>query len=79
MGKDHIIEQLKKEIAGVTLDAQSAKVGTVLEVRDGTVRIDGLTDVMASEMVQFPDGTIGVALNLEEDQVGNGTGRLSWY
>lgn len=70
MGKDHIIEQLKKEIAGVTLDAQSAKVGTVLEVRDGTVRIDGLTDVMASEMVQFPDGTIGVALNLEEDQVG---------
>lgn len=70
MNKDHIIEQLKKEIAGVTVDAQSAKVGTVLEVRDGTVRIDGLADVMASEMVQFPDGTIGVALNLEEDQVG---------
>lgn len=70
MNKDHIIEQLKKEIAGAKVEAQLAKVGTVLEVCDGTVRIDGLTDVMASEMVQFPDGTIGVALNLEEDQVG---------
>lgn len=70
MNKDHIIEQLKKEIAGAQLDAQAAKVGTVLEVRDGTVRIDGLTDVMASEMVQFPDDSIGVALNLEEDQIG---------
>jgi F-type H+-transporting ATPase subunit alpha len=70
MSKDYIIEQLKKQITQAEMDARSEKVGTVLEVRDGIVRIDGLSDVMASEMITFADGTVGVALNLEEDQVG---------
>ncbi len=70
MSKDYIIEQLKKQITQAAMDAQSEKVGTVLEVRDGIVRMDGLSDVMASEMITFADGTVGVALNLEEDQVG---------
>lgn len=70
MSKDYIIEQLKKQITQVNMETHREKVGTVLEVRDGVVRMDGLSDVMASEMVEFADGTVGVALNLEEDQVG---------
>lgn len=70
MSKDYIIEQLKKQIAETTISTQTEKVGTVLEVRDGVVRMDGLTDVMASEMLEFANGAIGVALNLEENQVG---------
>ncbi len=70
MGKDYIIEQLKKQIAGVEMNTQIEKVGNVLEVGDGVVRTDGLSEVMASEMLSFEDGSVGVALNLEEDQVG---------
>ncbi|MEN8252349.1 MAG: F0F1 ATP synthase subunit alpha [Patescibacteria group bacterium] len=70
MSKDYIIEQLKKQIADVEMTTQTEKVGTVLEVGDGVVRMDGLSDVMASEMLTFADGSVGVALNLEEDQVG---------
>jgi F-type H+/Na+-transporting ATPase subunit alpha len=70
MSKDYIVEQLKKQISDIELTTQKEKTGTVLEVRDGVVRMDGLSDVMASEMLSFADGTVGVALNLEEDQVG---------
>src|SRR5919198_6312278 len=45
-------------------------VGTVLEVGDGIARIYGLQEVMASEMVEFPNGILGMVLNLEEDNVG---------
>ena len=70
MSKDYIIEQLKKQIEGISNESDVQKVGKVLEVGDGVVKLSGLSDLMASEMVTFPDGTIGVALNLEEDQVG---------
>jgi F-type H+-transporting ATPase subunit alpha len=70
MSKDYIIEQLKKQIEGITNEGDVQKVGEVLEVGDGVVKLSGLSDLMASEMVTFPDGTVGVALNLEEDQVG---------
>jgi len=70
MSKDYIIEELKKQIEGITNDGDVQKVGEVLEVGDGVVKLTGLSDLMASEMVTFPDGTVGVALNLEEDQVG---------
>ncbi len=68
--KDYIIEELKKQIEGISNEGEVQKVGEVLEVGDGVVKLSGLSDLMASEMVTFPDGTIGVALNLEEDQVG---------
>ncbi|HEX8974184.1 MAG TPA: F0F1 ATP synthase subunit alpha [Patescibacteria group bacterium] len=70
MNKDFIIEQLKKQIEGFKSEAQMEKVGKVVEVGDGVARISGLSDLMASEMVEFPGGEIGVALNLEEDRVG---------
>ncbi len=68
--KDYIIEELTKQIEGISNEGEVQKVGEVLEVGDGVVKLSGLSDLMASEMVTFPDGTIGVALNLEEDQVG---------
>ncbi len=70
MSKDYIVEQLKKQISDVEMSTKTEKVGNVLEVGDGVVRMDGLSDVMASEMLSFEDGSVGVALNLEEDQVG---------
>lgn len=82
MNKDYIIEQLKKQIEGIDNESDVQKVGEVLEVGDGVVKLSGLSDLMASEMVRFTtsqtdaDGkqtnaeVMGVALNLEEDQVG---------
>jgi F-type H+-transporting ATPase subunit alpha len=70
MNKDYIIDQLKKQIEGFEAEAKTEKVGTVLEVGDGVARVSGLSDIMASEMVEFSDGTAGVALNLEEDRIG---------
>ncbi|PIR73407.1 MAG: F0F1 ATP synthase subunit alpha [Candidatus Moranbacteria bacterium CG10_big_fil_rev_8_21_14_0_10_35_21] len=68
--KDYIIEQLKKQIEGFETTATTEKVGTVIEVGDGVAKISGLSDVMASEMIEFPGGIFGVILNLEEGQVG---------
>src|SRR3989344_8918007 len=68
--KSFIIEQLKKEIEGLDLSASVEKVGTVVEVADGIARMTGLGDCRASEMLEFPGGTLGVALNLERETVG---------
>lgn len=70
MSKDYIIEQLKKQIENFKAEAKAEKVGRVIEVGDGVAKISGLSDAMASEMLEFSNGVYGVALNLEEDQVG---------
>jgi F-type H+-transporting ATPase subunit alpha len=70
INKDYIIEQLKKQIEGFKNETQTEKVGKVIEIGDGVARISGLTELMASEMVEFANGEIGVALNLEEDRIG---------
>ncbi len=70
MNKDYIVEQLKKRIENFKTDIQTEKVGKVIEIGDGVAKISGLGDVMASEMLKFPGDVFGVALNLEEDQVG---------
>ena len=61
---------LKKEIAGFDTDARTENVGAVLQVGDGVARIHGLDGVMMSEMLEFPNGVFGIALNLETDNVG---------
>lgn len=70
MQKDYIIDQLKKQIEGFEATTKTEKVGTVAEIGDGVARITGLSDAMASEMLEFENGAVGVALNLEEDRVG---------
>lgn len=61
---------LKKQIANFGVDAQSAEVGQVLSVGDGIARVYGLDNVQAGELVEFPGGIKGMALNLEADNVG---------
>ena len=68
--KDYIIDQLKKQLENFQATTQTEKVGTVVEVGDGVAKISGLSDAMASEMLEFPGGVYGVALNLEEGAVG---------
>ena len=61
---------LKNQIANFGVDAQSAEVGQVLSVGDGIARVYGLDGVQACELVEFPGGIKGMALNLETDNVG---------
>lgn len=65
-----VTEVLKRQIQGIQTSASLEEVGTVLEVGDGIARIYGLTNVRASELIEFDNGMMGVVLNLEEDNVG---------
>ena len=73
MSTKQIIEQLKHKISGLEVGAKAEQIGQVLQVGDGVARISGLSQVAASEIVEFetPEGKVaGVALNLEEGEVG---------
>jgi len=65
-----ISKVLKDQIANFGNDAEVSEVGTVLSVGDGIARVYGLDQVQAGEMVEFPGGIKGMALNLESDNVG---------
>jgi F-type H+-transporting ATPase subunit alpha len=65
-----ISEILKQQIAGFGSEADVAEVGQVLSIGDGIARVYGLDKVQAGEMVEFPNGEKGLALNLESDNVG---------
>lgn len=70
MNTSHIVENLKKEIENFKTQIKAEKVGKVMEVFDGIVKVSGLSDIKSSEMVTFSNGETGVALNLEDDAVG---------
>ena len=61
---------LKREIQNFGAEAQVSEVGEVLSVGDGIARVYGLDNVQAGELVEFPGGIKGMALNLETDNVG---------
>ncbi len=65
-----VSEILKKQLEGYKTEAELEEVGTVLSVGDSIARIHGLTNVQANEMIEFANGTRGIVLNLEEDNVG---------
>ncbi len=65
-----ISDLIKKRIDGSDLSAEAKTEGTIVAVTDGIVRIHGLSNVMAGEMIEFPKNTFGLALNLERDSVG---------
>ncbi len=65
-----IVTQLKNRIEAFKAETKMESVGTVLSVGDGIAKISGLSNVKASEMLEFPGGVIGVALNLEQDSIG---------
>ena len=75
---DEISSIIQQQIEQYDQSVKADSVGTVLQVGDGIARIYGLDNTMAGELLEFEDGTAGIALNLEEDNVGAvlmGTGR----
>jgi F-type H+-transporting ATPase subunit alpha len=67
---DEITKILREQIENYEQAVSVEEVGTVISVGDGIARVHGLDKCMAGEMLAFPHGVIGIALNLEEDQVG---------
>ncbi|MGH7162127.1 MAG: F0F1 ATP synthase subunit alpha, partial [Planctomycetota bacterium] len=67
---EEISSIIRKQIEGFDVDLAMDEVGTVLEVGDGIARAHGLEKAMANEMVEFENGSFGLAFNLEEDSVG---------
>src|ERR1700716_4164325 len=65
-----ILEEIETQIAGLKTTTSKSNVGVVRECGDGVARIEGLSDVMLNEMIEFPNGIYGLALNLEETEVG---------
>ena len=61
---------LREQLAGLKTESELEEVGTVLQVGDGVARIYGLTKIQAGELIEFENGRKGLALNLEEDNVG---------
>ena len=67
---DEISSIIRQQIEGYDKEVQVNNVGTVLQVGDGIARVYGLDQVMSGELLEFEDGSIGIALNLENDNVG---------
>src|SRR5881398_2288631 len=65
-----ILEEIETKIEGLKTATAKSNVGVVRETGDGVARIEGLSDVMLNEMIEFPNGVFGLALNLEETEVG---------
>ncbi|MGZ5538224.1 MAG: F0F1 ATP synthase subunit alpha, partial [Chthoniobacterales bacterium] len=65
-----ILEEIETQIAGLKTSTTKSNIGVVRETGDGVARIEGLSDVMLNEMIEFQSGIFGMALNLEETEVG---------
>ena len=65
-----LLQEIESQIAGVKTQVARRNIGVVREVGDGVAKIEGLTDVMMNEMIDFGNGIMGLALNLEETEVG---------
>src|SRR6478736_3592579 len=68
---EEISKIIRDQIGNYAVDVDVAEVGTVVSVGDGIARLHGLERTMAGEMLEFPHGVFGIALNLEEDSVGS--------
>ena len=66
----NLLQEIEAQIAGVKSTAAKQNVGVVREIGDGVARIEGLADAMLNEMLDFGNGVMGLALNLEETEVG---------
>ncbi|HAI96324.1 MAG: F0F1 ATP synthase subunit alpha [Cycloclasticus sp.] len=70
LNPSEISDLIKKKIENFDTDVEAKTEGTVVSLTDGIARVHGLSDVMQGEMLEFPGGTYGMALNLERDSVG---------
>ena len=71
IGADEITSILRQEIENYEGVIDVSEIGSVISVGDGIARIHGLEKVMAGELIEFPHDVAGIAMNLEEDQVGS--------
>ncbi|HWI16164.1 MAG TPA: hypothetical protein VNT81_00345, partial [Vicinamibacterales bacterium] len=67
---DEISKVIREQIGSFAVAVDVAEVGTVVSLGDGIARVHGCQRAMAGEMLEFPHGVYGIALNLEEDSVG---------
>ncbi len=67
---DDITRIIREQLGSFSLDVDVAEVGAVVSVGDGIARVQGVDRAMAGEMLEFPNGLFGIALNLEEESVG---------
>ncbi len=65
-----LLQEIEAQIAGVKTSVSRQNVGVVREIGDGVAKVEGLTDAMLNEMLDFGNGVVGLALNLEETEVG---------
>src|SRR3954467_572652 len=65
-----IADVLRRNLEGFEPDMSVSQVGRILEVGDGIARISGLPDAAVNELLEFEDGTLGLALNLDEESIG---------
>ena len=70
LNSSEISELIKRKIQNYELDTESRSEGSIVSISDGIVRIHGLADALQGEMLEFPGGSFGMALNLERDSVG---------
>ena len=66
----NLLQEIEAQIAGAKTATAKQNIGVVREIGDGVAKIEGLTDTMLNEMLDFGDGVVGLALNLEETEVG---------
>ena len=66
----NILQELEQEIANISAGVAKTNVGTVREIGDGVAKVEGLSEVQLNEMIEFPGNLFGLALNLEEGEVG---------
>src|SRR2546428_2924035 len=67
---DEISKIIRDQIGSYAVDVDVAEVGSIISIGDGIARIHGVENAMAGEMLEFPHGVFGIALNLEEDSIG---------
>jgi F-type H+-transporting ATPase subunit alpha len=67
---DRILDEIRQEIANLTCKTEKKNIGKILTLADGVARVDGLSKVMYNEMIEFPNNVFGIALNIEEDEIG---------
>src|SRR5580658_7299621 len=66
----NLLQEIESEISGIKTSITRQNVGAVREIGDGVAKIEGLSDAMLNEMLDFGNGIVGLALNLEETEVG---------
>ena len=67
---EEISKIIRDQIGSYAVDLDVAEVGSIISIGDGIARVHGIENVMAGEMLEFPHGVYGIALNLEEESVG---------